>query len=128
MKRRSRPPAETPAASEPFHNPFASLGGLRDALPSAPAPEPEPGSPARPKVPERAVVRLERKGRGGKEVTIVSHLALEPDELARWGRELKASLGCGGAVDGDGLVFQGDQREALVRLLAERGVRRVSSS
>lgn len=125
MKRRSRPPASPPAASEPFHNPFAALGGLRDALPSAP--EPAPAVPAAPKAPERAVVRLERKGRGGKEVTLVSHLALDADELARWGRELKASLGCGGAVDGDVLVFQGDQREALVRLLGERGVRRVSS-
>lgn len=73
-------------------------------------------------------MRLERKHRRGKEVTVVDKLALSPDELARWCRELKQALGCGGAVDGDAIVLQGDLRPRLVPLLVTRGVGKVTTS
>jgi translation initiation factor 1 len=73
----------------------------------------------------RAVLRYERKGRGGKEATVCEGLGLDPDGLQRWSAELKRALGCGGAVEGAALVFQGDQRDRLRVLLAERGVRKV---
>jgi translation initiation factor 1 len=72
------------------------------------------------------VVRLEKKGRGGKAVTVVEKLALRPAELEAWLAELKRSLGCGGAVEGDALVLQGDARERVGRLLEARGVRKVT--
>jgi translation initiation factor 1 len=106
---------------KPFNNPFAALGGLREKLPDKPA----PAKPA-PKGPARAVVRLERKGRGGKEVTVVEHLELNPRELERWVKDLKAALGCGGYVEGDALVLQGDQRERIEPVLTQRGVRKVT--
>jgi translation initiation factor 1 len=55
-----------------FHDPFAGLAGKLgiDPRPADPAPEPAPRGPA------RAVVRLERKGRGGKEATVVEKLEL----------------------------------------------------
>jgi translation initiation factor 1 len=111
---------------KPFHNPF---GALKDKLgdlprgpevtPERPAPEPQPKGPA------RAVVRLERKGRRGKEVTVVDQLDLRERELLDWLKDLKAALGCGGAVDGAALVLQGDHRERVKALLVARGVRRV---
>ncbi len=121
-------------SDQPFHNPFGALAGLRDRLPARtpPAAEPEPASAASaPTVtaargPARAVVRLERSGRGGKEVTVVEHLALRPDERDAWLKALKASLGCGGTVDDDTLVLQGDQRKRLPALLTARGVRKVT--
>jgi translation initiation factor 1 len=79
-----------------------------------------------PFAPARAVVRLERKGRGGKEATVVEKLGLAPAQAERWVKELKASLGCGGAVEGDALVLQGDQRERVKALLERRGVRKVT--
>ena len=72
------------------------------------------------------MVRLERSGRGGKEVTVVEHLSLRADERDGWLKALKASLGCGGTVEGDTLVLQGDQRKRLPALLTARGVRKVT--
>jgi translation initiation factor 1 len=113
-------PPETPQA--PFNNPFGALTDRRERLPAGPS---RTSSGPRPS-PARAVVRLERKGRGGKEVTVVEQLALPERELERWLKELKAALGCGGAIEDGGLLLQGDQRERIKPLLEQRGVRRVS--
>ncbi len=107
-------------------SPFASLGGLRDALPEGEAEPAADESAPSPDVPRRAVVRFQRKGRGGKEVTLVERLELSPGELDRWLKELKGKLGCGGALEGGALLLQGDQRQRLPDLLAARGVRKVS--
>jgi translation initiation factor 1 len=72
------------------------------------------------------VVRLERKQRGGKEVTVVEKLELGERDLERWCKELKQALGCGGAVDGAAIVLQGDLRKRLPDLLTQRGVRKVT--
>ncbi|MGZ6125291.1 MAG: translation initiation factor [Myxococcales bacterium] len=107
---------------KPFHNPFGALREKLRDLPDGPAPreQPPPGGPA------RAVVRMERKGRSGKEVTVVEQLGLPARELEAWLKELKGSLGCGGTVEGATLVLQGDQRKRLPALLADRGVRKVA--
>jgi translation initiation factor 1 len=108
-------------------DPFAALEKLRAQLP--PGPEPARAAaptPAPPRAPARAVVRMERKGRGGKEVTVVDKLALPPAELERWCRELKQALGCGGAVDGELIVLQGDLRPRIGAVLEARGVGRVT--
>lgn len=108
-------------------SPFAALDKLRDSLPPGPAPAPEPAAaPAVVKSPARAVVRMERKGRGGKEATIIEKLALAPAELEAWCRELKQALGCGGAVDGDTIVLQGDLRKRLPAALTAKGVAKVT--
>lgn len=107
-------------------SPFAGLASLRDALPSGPDPQPKPADrPAARRAPAKAVVRLERKGRGGKAVTVIEQLGLPAEELAAWLKELKAKLGCGGAVEGDTLVLQGDLRKRLRAPLEARGVRKV---
>ncbi|QRK09434.1 translation initiation factor [Archangium violaceum] len=123
MGKRDKKP-ETPAPAGPFNNPFASLGLKREALPEGPPPAPVRAE--EPKGPARAVVRMERKGRGGKEVTVVEQLGLPEVEREKWLKALKGALGCGGAVEGDTLVLQGDQRERLPSLLEARGVRRVT--
>jgi translation initiation factor 1 len=121
MSKRGKPHLEPPV---PFHNPF---GGLADRLGIRPEPSPPPsGGAAPPQAPARAVVRLERKGRGGKEATIVEKLDLPPAALAAWLKELKRALGCGGAVEGDALALQGDLRGRVRAFLEERGVRRVT--
>jgi translation initiation factor 1 len=72
------------------------------------------------------VVRLERKGRGGKEATIVEKLGLSPPELERWCKELKQALGCGGVVEADTIVLQGDLRARIGAVLTARGVARIT--
>jgi translation initiation factor 1 len=123
MGKRDKKP-EAPAPAAPFHTPFASLALDREALPPGPAPAPVKDEPAR--GPARAGVRLERKGRGGKEVTVVEQLGLPEAERDKWLKALKGALGCGGVVEEDTLVLQGDQRERLPALLEARGVRRVT--
>ena len=115
-----------PAPAEPFHSPFAGLAE-RLGMPAQPAPAPAaPAAAPPPRGPARAVVRLARKGRGGKEATVVEKLDLRPAERERWLKELKQALGCGGAVEGDDLVLQGDLRPRVKALLEARGVRKVT--
>jgi translation initiation factor 1 len=74
-------------------------------------------------VPARVVcaLRLEKKGRGGKSVTVVAGLPRNQAFLAALATELKRACGTGGtAGDGDVLI-QGDQRERLRPVLAAKG-------
>jgi len=127
---KKRPAAPVPPApAGPFHDAFAKLrerlpAGLEPSPAAAPAEDGATPGPA----PARAVVRIERKGRGGKEATIVEKLGLAPDALARWLDEARSALGCGGTIEDGALVLQGDQRERVARWLAARGVRKVMVS
>ena len=122
----TKPPAKPTAPA----GPLAALEGLRASLPAGAAPAAPPtaatAAPVAPRGPARAVVRMERKGRGGKEVTIVDKLGLPAAELERWCRELKHALGCGGTVDGDAIVLQGDLRKRIAAVLEQHGVGRVT--
>ena len=69
---------------------------------------------------------MERKQRGGKEVTVVEKLGLSKSDLERWCKELKQSCGCGGTVEGDAIVLQGDLRSRLPDLLTKKGVVKVT--
>ena len=109
---------------KPFNNPFGALGGLREALPTGPAKK--EAAPPKQKLPPRAVVRLERAGRRGKEVTVVEHLELPTSEREGWLKELKSALGCGGALEEEALVLQGDLRERAAKWLEKRGVKKVT--
>jgi translation initiation factor 1 len=115
------PPPSAPA--RPFHDAF---GKLRERLPAGWEPPPQEARPAAAEAPARAVVRIERKGRAGKEATVVERLDLPADALARWLDEARRALGCGGALEGSALVLQGDQRERVARWLEGRGVARVT--
>jgi translation initiation factor 1 len=108
----------------PFHNPFTVLSGLRGDY-VAPDP-PAAASDAKTRPVPRAVVRMERSGRGGKEVTVIEHLDLNAETRERWLKELKAALGCGGSVEGESIALQGDQRKRVPKLLSERGVRKIT--
>src|SRR5687768_15615964 len=85
----------------------------------------EAPSDRRTRGPARAVVRMERTGRSGKEATVVEQLGLAPAELDAWLKALKAALGCGGSIEGESLMLQGDHRKRLPDVLKERGVRKV---
>ena len=76
--------------------------------------------------PARAVVRKERRGQAGKEVTVISKLEIGPQHREKWLREMKAAFGCGGFVDGPNLVLQGDLRPRAHAWLLSNGVRKVT--
>ncbi|HEX5070341.1 MAG TPA: translation initiation factor [Vicinamibacterales bacterium] len=116
-----------------FNNPFGALKALKDRLPPAPEPVQPAAAPAETakakgpggKTYPRAVVRMERAGRGGKEATVIEQLELAPAEREQWLKALKAALGCGGSISGADIMLQGDHRERLKTLLSARGVKRV---
>jgi translation initiation factor 1 len=122
------------------NNPF---GNLRKELglpepPAAPAESRETGAQGAPGLrdfdprdfdtsrPKRAVVRYERSGRGGKDVTVIEQLGIPDAELQTWLKQLKAALGCGGSIEGDAIMLQGDHRKRLSSILTERGVIKIS--
>ncbi len=124
MGKPGKPPAAPPAV--PFHRPFSALAGKLGDLPPGPAPAAAADAAPRPAAPARAVVRMERAGRGGRTVTVVEKLGLPPAELEDWVAGLKKALGCGGAVEGGSLVLQGDVRDRVADWLLRRGVRKVT--
>jgi len=120
-----REPRPTGAPGAPFHRPFGDLArkaGIEPRPPPAPA---HPLASPAPPLPARAVVRMERKGRGGKTATVIEKLGLRPRDLEAWLLDLKRSLGCGGAVEGQALVLQGDLRDRAAARLEARGVKKV---
>jgi translation initiation factor 1 len=72
---------------------------------------------------QKLTVRLERKSRGGKSVTVIEGLQLTQIERETLLKQLKAKLGTGGTVKDTNLEIQGDHREALIHALEKTGYR-----
>ncbi len=68
-------------------------------------------------------LRIERKGRRGKTVTVLDGLKLGEDDLNRLAKELRKAMGCGSSVEGPSVVLQGDNRERIGSWLRSKGVR-----
>jgi translation initiation factor 1 len=69
------------------------------------------------------VVRVSRqtKGRGGKSVTLIKGLALDPAALALLGKQLRAACGSGGTVKDGVIEVQGDHCEQIMSELKKHG-------
>ena len=74
-------------------------------------------------VPDRVVakLRIEKKGRGGKTVTVVYGLPRNAELLRELSQELKRACGAGGTVTDDGVEIQGELRERVRDVLVKRG-------
>jgi translation initiation factor 1 len=66
-------------------------------------------------------VRCERKGHGGKTVTVITGLPLDAAALTTLTGELKRRCGCGGTVKVGDIEIQGDHAELLLDELLKRG-------
>ena len=117
LRARGQAPAVEPATS---------------AAPPATSPAARPQPTVAPTAPDaklelartgKLVLRRERKGHGGKTVTVVE--GLPPEALAAACKALKTALGCGAVVDGATVVVQGDQVERGAAFLTARGARQV---
>ena len=75
--------------------------------------------------PDDGLVRIQRekKGRGGKTVTLVTGLTGSARELDALLKDLKQHCGAGGTREGSVLEIQGDHRERLEARLAALGHR-----
>ena len=74
-------------------------------------------------VPARIVakLRLEKKGRGGKTVTVVYDLPDNAAFLKNVAHELKRACGTGGAVAENTIELQGDLRSRVREFLEKKG-------
>ena len=66
-------------------------------------------------------MRLDRKGRGGKAVTVVFDLPSHPEYFTALIKRLKAHCGTGGALKEGRMEIQGDQRGKVQAYLEQMG-------
>jgi translation initiation factor 1 len=64
---------------------------------------------------------MEKKGRGGKTVTVVYDLPRNEAFLKELAQELKRTCGTGGAVAEDTIELQGDLRDRVREYLVKKG-------
>jgi translation initiation factor 1 (eIF-1/SUI1) len=100
-------PASTPPTSKSV--------GREKSLPAPRAGSASPPSPA------RVIVRRERKGHGGKAVTIAEGPGLADHDVETLARGAAKALGVGARVEEGALVVQGEQTERLITWLGTRG-------
>ncbi|WP_018106499.1 translation initiation factor [Porphyromonas bennonis] len=77
-----------------------------------------------PKEDQELRVRIERKGRKGKTVTLITGFVGQTADLEELGKELKAKCGIGGSVKEGEVILQGELVERVVALLREMGYTR----
>ncbi|MDR2813458.1 MAG: translation initiation factor [Prevotellaceae bacterium] len=66
-------------------------------------------------------VQLDRRQRGGKQVTLVTGFVGSRGDLEQLGKMLKAGCGVGGAVKDGEILVQGDHRDRALSLLEKAG-------
>ena len=111
------------------HNPFAAaLGGVSapagEAEAFAPPAETPSEAPCLSQV-EKVVLRVERKGHGGKTVTQIEGIDWSVEALEELAGRMKRSMGCGARVEQGILILQGDLRERARDWLSAEGAKRI---
>ena len=84
---------------------------------TAEAEEPETLGPSK----QRLIVRLDRSGRAGKQVTLVQGFVGTQEDLAALGKALKVKCGVGGTAKDGEITIQGDLRDKVTKLLLDMG-------
>lgn len=70
---------------------------------------------------QKLIVAIDRRNRGGKQVTLVTGFVGSADDLKALGKILKTKLGVGGTAKDGEITIQGDFRDKTVALLKEMG-------
>lgn len=86
--------------------------------------EPAQASPSRslPAAEQTISIQREKKGRGGKQVTVLREFQLKEADLEKLAKQLKKACGSGGTVKEGGVVeIQGDHRDKIAAMLQKQG-------
>lgn len=70
---------------------------------------------------QKLLVGIDRRNRGGKQVTLVSGFVGREEDLASLAKTLKTRCGVGGAAKEGEILIQGDFRDRVVQLLLAMG-------
>jgi len=86
-----------------------------------PEQEPERGDALQQQGSARLDIILERKGRAGKQATIVTGFTCDDEALKQVASTLKRTLGVGGSARGGEILIQGDFRQRVLDQLKSMG-------
>lgn len=70
---------------------------------------------------QKLVVAIDKKGRGGKQVTVVNGFVGREEDLEALGKMLKTKCGVGGSAKDGVILVQGDQRDKITSILINMG-------
>lgn len=70
---------------------------------------------------QKLTVTIDRRNRGGKQVTLVSGFVGTQEDLAALGKTLKVKCGVGGSAKDGEITIQGDLRDKVTVLLKGMG-------
>ena len=78
-----------------------------------------------PKNQQKLRVKLDRKNRGGKTVTLVTGFVGPEEDLKALGKVLKGKLGVGGSAKDGEIIIQGEFKERVIDILLKEGYKDV---
>lgn len=84
---------------------------------AAPEQEPDTLPPSK----QKLIVRIDRRQRAGKQVSLIEGFVGRADDLAALAKTLKTRCGVGGTAKDGEITIQGDLRDKLVQLLQSMG-------
>ena len=70
---------------------------------------------------QKLIVRIDRSGRAGKQVTLVQGFVGSSEDLTALGKTLKVKCGVGGTAKDGEITIQGDLRDKVTALLQSMG-------
>lgn len=68
-------------------------------------------------------IELDKSGRAGKQVTLISQYVASPSDLDILCKELKNLCGCGGTIKDSQILIQGDNRTKIAQFLENKGAK-----